>query len=457
MLPKSLLFVATLTAVASAFAAQPDPSRPVKLILVDPGHFHAALLQKTMYPQIDPMVHIYAPAGPDVQEHLKRVDAYNKRPENPTSWKATTVTGPDFLVRMLTEKRGNVVVLSGNNRGKVRNIQHAVGAGLHVFADKPVIIEPEDFEPLKQAFATAREKGVLIYDIMTERSPIATVLQREFSRMPEIFGQLEKGTPDNPAIVMESVHYFHKTVSGLPLKRPAWFFDVAQEGEGITDVGTHLVDLVQWQGFPDQVIDYAQDIEVLSARRWPTALSPMQFVLVTGMRNYPEYLKKNVQGSTLNVYANGELTYRIKGVHAKVTAKWEFDAPEGSGDTHYALFRGTKCNLVVRQGPAEKHKPTLYLEAAPGTDPIRFRRLLAPAMVEIQRKYRGVDVRPLETSWQVIVPDDLDQGHEAHFAEVTERFLKYLAARKLPEWEEPNMLAKYYTTTKAVELARRGR
>ena len=49
---------------------------------------------------------------------------------------------------------------------------------------------------------------------------------------------------------MKSVHYFSKTVAGVPLKRPPWFFDVRQEGEGIVDTSTHLVDLIQWEAFP---------------------------------------------------------------------------------------------------------------------------------------------------------------------------------------------------------------
>jgi hypothetical protein len=64
---------------------------------------------------------------------------------------------------------------------------------------------------------------VLLYDIMTERSEITTVLQREFSMLPEVFGTLEKGTPDNPAVIKESVHHFFKFISGAPNIRPAWF------------------------------------------------------------------------------------------------------------------------------------------------------------------------------------------------------------------------------------------
>jgi len=34
-------------------------------------------------------------------------------------------------------------------------------------------------------------------------------------------------------------------------------------------------------------------------------------------------------------------------------------------------------------------------------------------------------------------------------------FLKYLAKGRLPDWEVPTMLAKYYITTKSLEMARR--
>ena len=72
---------------------------------------------------------------------------------------------------------------------------------------------------------------------------------------------------------MESVHHLMKLVAGAPNIRPAWFFDTAQQGEGLNDIGTHLVDLVQWTLFPNQAIDYRQDVQVLSAQRWPTPIS----------------------------------------------------------------------------------------------------------------------------------------------------------------------------------------
>ena len=80
---------------------------------IDPGHFHAALVQKSMYPQINPTAYVYAPEGADVQAHLTMIKQYNKRAENPTSWKEVIYTGPDFLEKALAEKKGNVVMLCG--------------------------------------------------------------------------------------------------------------------------------------------------------------------------------------------------------------------------------------------------------------------------------------------------------------------------------------------------------
>ena len=59
----------------------------IKLITLDPGHFHSALVQKSMYENVDSMVHVYAPEGQELKSHLSLVDGYNSREEKPTFWK----------------------------------------------------------------------------------------------------------------------------------------------------------------------------------------------------------------------------------------------------------------------------------------------------------------------------------------------------------------------------------
>lgn len=163
----------TLTATALAAltlaSSHAETEAPFRLITLDPGHFHAALVQKSMVPGVSPEVHIYAPDGPDLDLHLERVRAFNTREDNPTSWDLKIHTGPDFLQKMLAEKPGNVVVLAGNNRDKTRYILESVKAGLHVLSDKPMAIDPEGLKLLEEAYRIAEEKDLLLLDIMTER------------------------------------------------------------------------------------------------------------------------------------------------------------------------------------------------------------------------------------------------------------------------------------------------
>lgn len=429
-------------------------SNMVKLITLDPGHFHSALVQKTMLDNVDSTVYVYAPEGADVQDHLKRIEGYNSRQDNPTRWKEEVYTGPDFLQKMAEQKKGNVVVISGNNLKKTEYIKKSVDARLHVLADKPMCIDTEGFEMLKSAFASAEKNNVLLYDIMTERSEITTMLQKELAQIPEIFGELQKGTVKDPAVTKESIHHFYKYVSGSPLKRPAWFMDVAQQGEGMVDVTTHLVDLVQWECFPEQTIDYQKDINILEARRWTTPMTRSQFTTITGQPDFPEYLRKDVvKDTTLNVFSNGEINYTLKGVHAKVSVIWNYKAPEGAGDTHYSIMKGSKANLIIRQGAEQKYVPELYLEPAPKTK--IDENAMTQAFEKIKSKYAGVELKKLSANkWQIMIPEKYRTGHEAHFGEVAGRFLQYLEAGKMPDWEVPNMLAKYYTTTQALNKAK---
>jgi len=424
----------------------------VKLITVDPGHFHAALVQKIMYDQVSPEVHVYAPQGPDYLQHLERIKSYNSRQANPTSWNEKVYTGPDFFEKMISDKAGNVVVLSGNNRKKAEYITKSINAGLNVLADKPMIISPEDFPALEAAFTTAREKGVLLYDIMTERYEVTTILQKLLSQKTEVFGTLTNGSKEEPAVTKVSVHHFSKIVSGSPLLRPVWFFDVQQQGEGIVDVTTHLVDLIQWECFPEQILK-PSDINMISAKRWPTFISKDEFKGVTGFDNFPDYLQKDIKDGKLNVFANGEMVYQIKGIFAKVSVEWKYQAPPGGGDTHYSVMHGTKCDLIIRQGADEKFLPTLYIENIKGLPVNEFTSLLKEVIKTLP--YDSLQIEPVnKTTLKVVVPGKYRVSHEEHFGQVTARFLEYLKAGKLPEWEVPGMITKYYTTTRALKLAK---
>ncbi|MBN1804837.1 MAG: hypothetical protein JW837_06270 [Sedimentisphaerales bacterium] len=426
-----------------------------KLMVLNPGHYHAALVQKSMYEQIAPVVYVYAPDGPDVQEYLNRIESFNSRSDYPTSWQEKVYTGHDYLEKLLTEKPGNIVVISGNNQKKSIYIKFAVGVGLNVFSDKPMCIDMDGFTNLERAFITAEQKGVLLYDIMTERFNVLCILQKMLVLNEEIFGELKKGSADEPAVVKESVHHFFKYVSGIPIKRPMWYFDSSQQGEGLVDVTTHLIDLMMWTCFPDEAIDYRNDVSVLQASRRPTMLTREQYEKVTGAADFPEYLKGQLNSEgILPYYANGEMVFTMKDVYMKLAVRWDFEAPDGGGDTHHSLFRGTKSNIIIRQGKEEHYRPELYVEPVPGTSIKQLEASLKKVVDDLQGTYPGLELKRLEYSWQILIPDEQRTGHEAHFRKVMEKYLQYLEEDRLPDWEVPNMITKYYITTKALEMAR---
>lgn len=466
MTPIRKITTCILLAGVMASGCQPGGDRnsgnhfSVRLITLDPAHFHAALVQKSMYPDIDSLVHVYGPEGLGLNEQLNYISQYNSRAENPTHWKEKVYRGDDYLQKMLSEKQGNVVVLAGNNRRKTEYIKRSIDDGLNVLADKPMAISTANFDTLRQAFADAKKNGVILYDIMTERSVMATVIQKMLLHSPAVFGSLQQGTAASPAVVMESVHRYFKQVSGKPLVRPDWFFDPLQEGDAIVDVGTHLVDLVQWVCFDKQAIDYKNDVAISSSRIWPTPLTLAEFSNITKEDHFPQFLKQYVTEDTiLQTHGNGSIDYTVKGIHTRVTAKWTYQAPEGGGDTYYSLLKGTKANLEIRQGQQQSWQPVLYVWPVPGTtDAGAFKTNLQEAVRNINKKYPGVSVEACKdsamTGWKIVIPQKYLLGHEAHFADVMERYLQYLKAGALPEWEEQDMIAKYYTTTKALQLAR---
>ncbi len=426
-----------------------------RLITLDPRHFHAALVQKEMHPGVARQVHVYAPVGPDLLAHLQRVVGFNTRTERPTAWELEVHAGPDFLDRMLSERPGDVVVLAGRNRAKIGYILAAVRAGFHVLADKPWVIRTDDVPKLAEALDLAQAKGLIAYDIMTERYEITSILQRALMRDAAVFGEMEPGTPQEPGMFMESKHFLKKTVAGASLRRPASFFDIHEQGEGLADVGTHLVDLVAWLLFPEQPSNHAADISILNARRWPTLLSLDDFRSVTGCEAFPPDVASHVCDGRLHYFCNTEVAYRLRGIHARLNVLWDYEAAPGAGDTHHAVARGTRSRVEVRQGPEQKFRPEVYVVPHRAGERAFVRTALEKAVARLHEAYPGLATTDQGDELRLDIPPAYRVGHEAHFAEVTRQFLGFLRAPEtLPAWEKANMLAKYFVTTTGVEKSR---
>lgn len=397
--------------------------REYRLAVLDPAHFHAALVQKSKLEGVNDTVAVYAPKGAGLDQYLSLIEEYNSRQHAPVSWHEEVFSGSDFLEKALSDREADIMVLAGDNGRKAKYISECVKAGYNVLSDKPMAITKEDFALLEQAYEHAQKNGLLIYDLMTERYDTVNIAVRSILADSQNFGTICQGTAEAPAIEMKSVHHFYKNVSGTPLTRPEWYYDVDRQGEGIADVTTHLIDLVMWQCFPNTAIDFDKDVRVLDAGHYPTRISLEQFRKSTGAARFPKYLKNRIKDGFLEVYANGYILFSICGTVVRIEVEWNFEAPEGSGDTFSAVYRGTEGTIEVVQDASTNYVKQLFVTASDG-----------------QRHMQDIPVASR-------------LGHEEHFAGVTRAFLSYLRCKDMPEWEKLNTLAKYKITTSAVEMA----
>lgn len=94
---------------------------------------------------------------------------------------------------MLSDRQGDVVVLAGNNQKKTNYILEAIKAGYNVLSDKPLAINKKDFDLLIQAYQLAKERKLLLYDLMTERYDILNIIEKSLLNNPDLLVNCKKG------------------------------------------------------------------------------------------------------------------------------------------------------------------------------------------------------------------------------------------------------------------------
>lgn len=417
----------------------------LRLIVVDPGHFHAALALKEMHPNLAERVHVYAPVGPDLVDFLTRIARFNTRPDNPTSWGFEIHAGADGLARLARERPGDAAIFAGRNHQKIAAIAAAVDAGLHVLSDKPMIIRRADLPRLAAVLDRAAAQGLVVEDMMGGRQEITRSLTRLLHDDPEVFGEQLAGTAAEPGVEMTSVHHLLKVVSGLPNPRPPWYFDIAQQGDALADIGTHLVDRVHTTLFGDAGLDWRQDISIEQVRRWPTMLNLAQFRQVTGTMDWPDYLGDAVSGGTLAYRCNTHLDYTVRGVRVGLEMVWQWEEPLGGSDTHTEIWRGSRARIELRHGPGEGWRPQLYIAPLAEVGPALEHRIATLAQTR-----PGLGLERVGGDWRIVIPDRLRLGHDAHFRELTRAFLARIGTgKKLLPAEQANLVAKYFVCTAA--------
>ena len=417
------------------------------LMFLEPGHFHAPLVLREAQPAVAEDVFVYAAGGPELQDFLALVEAFNGRHDQPTRWRVAVRASTDPLGSLLAERPGDAVVLAGKNDRKIELMRRLHGAGLPVLADKPWLAGPDHLAHVRHVLSGPP----LAMEMMTGRHELTGALLARLVADPEVFGGFRAGEPGAAGIWLGSRHHLAKRVNGAPLRRPPWFFDVRVQGDGIADIPTHMVDraqaLVAAAGAGDPT-----DIAVLSARRWPTRVPRALFGRITGEADFPAALAGSVEDGALAYLGNGAIAARVGGVLVELETRWDLEEPAGGGDTSEAVLRGARADVRVEQSATTGYRRRIIV--APHADAAAVEAALGRALAA-WRDLPGITSTATPAGLELGVPDALGSGHESHFPLVLRDFLAAIDRGDAGRDLAARTLAKYTLLTEAGALARR--
>ena len=419
------------------------------IAFLEPGHFHAALTLGTPHPNVRAEIFVYAPPGAELDDFLALVEAFNRRAQRPTAWKPVVRAGDRSLERLIADRPSDVVILAGRNDRKMAMMRRLHDAGFHILADKPWLAGPDGLDDLRHTLSG----GPLAVEIMTGRHEITSRLTRKLVGEREVFGGFDSRRT-GPAIEISSVHHLEKTVNGVPLRRPAWYFDVRVQGDGIADIPTHMVDQVQrLVAAASPGVAAPAALELLEARGWATKVPRSLFVRVTGRSDFPAELHDVVAGSELSYRGNAELSFRLGAVTAALYSRWDLSEPPGGGDTHRSVVRGNRAEIRIEQHAGTRFRRRLSV--IPRREADKVKAALERVVAEWQGAHPGLAVAQAGSGWEIRVPRRLASGHESHFPLVLADFLTLVERGHPPPDLASDTLAKYTLLARAGIEARK--
>ena len=419
------------------------------LLFLDPGHFHAALLLARAEPRVDPDIHVYAPAGPDRDAFLRLVDTFNARAQTPTRWRVHRHDAADrdtALAALIAERRGAVAVVAGRNGPKLESVARLHDAGFWVLADKPWLTGAAALPALTRACTGAP----LAADIMPDRHELLARLRKRVVDTAELFGDFTEDDAQGPAIALGSTHHLCKLVNGKPLRRPAWYYDVGEQGDGMVDVQAHLTDQAQWLIDGHRRDETDPEVRIESARRWTTPVPLDLYRESTGESCFPRALAPWIEDGVLHYPCNGEIRYRLHGVSVHQVADWGQREPAGGGDLHSACLRGTRAVLTVRHGPDTAFVPQVHLSPRPG---VTLDQALRERVAQWQPEFPGLGIEETGDGFRFTAPPSLHSSHESHFALALAEFLDCVDTGRWPAGLQDRIRTRYRLLAEAHELA----
>ena len=305
----------------SAIAQGKKTMSEVRFMTLDPGHFHAGLVQKEMYPNVSKRVHVYAPLGTDLLEHLNRIVAFNTRARRiPPPGSSRFTPAPTRSSGCCASGRAMSWSSPGATGARSTRSKPRSKPDSTCWRTSPGSSIRPTFPKLESALDTAESQG-------PDRLRHHDRALRNHDHAPEGADPRPGHFRDHlPGHGGRSLRLHGERAPpaqngrghAQPPARPGSSTS-QQQGEALPDVGTHLVDLVQWMLFPEQPIDYRKDVRMLAAKRWATVLTKARVPESHGRGGVSGLSESQVKADRLEYFCNGRVSYALRGVHIRLT------------------------------------------------------------------------------------------------------------------------------------------
>ena len=146
------------------------------------------------------------------------------------------------------------------------------------------------------------------------------------------------------------------------------------------------------------------------------------------------------------------LEYRLGPCLVRQRTEWRARQPEGGGDTHWSVARGTGASVTIRLGPETGFRPEIHVGegAKPSTDlgPRLERHLAGWAAA-----FPGLAIAPSDLGYRLLVPPALATPHERTFPLVLDDFLDRVESGSWEPSEAAVIGQRYALLAQATTLA----
>ena len=209
------------------------------LHLVEPSHFHAALLLQKLDSRIPGPIIVHGGMKWNEAPFLGWVHSLVS-----CNWdigRLKVARSQDPIAKILGFRGRSLALLAGQNSLKADRVLRLLQANVPVLCDKPLWTNANTGKGLSD-FLRITNQDIFLDDCMTERFEPTFELQRLLlsEKLPGF--EMRPGQPGRVRFHLCNTHHLSKTVGGVSVGREESFFETRTNGDPFADVGTHLVD-----------------------------------------------------------------------------------------------------------------------------------------------------------------------------------------------------------------------